>query len=62
MVKILQSDLTVYENVAYYPFSSRILTSGNSKPVITDHLLLLGAYTSIIVLSKCFGHSYSNLL
>lgn len=45
-VKFLQSDLTVYENVGYYPFSSRILTSGNSIPVVTDHLLLLGAYTS----------------
>ncbi len=46
-VKFLQSDLTVHENVAYYPFSSRILTSGNSIPVsYTDHLLLLGAYTS----------------
>ena len=45
-VKFLQNDLTVYENVGYYPFSSRILTSGISKPVVTDHLLLLGAYTS----------------
>lgn len=45
-VKFLQNDLTVHENVAYYPSSSRILTSGNSIPVVTDHLLLLGAYTS----------------
>lgn len=45
-VKFLQSDLPVYENVGYYPFSSRILTSGNSIPVVTDHLLLLGVYTS----------------
>ncbi len=44
-VKFLQSDLTLYENVAYYPLSSRILTSGNSIPVVTDHLLLVGAFT-----------------
>ena len=49
-VKFLQSDLTVYENVAYYPFSSRILTSGNSIPVVTDHLL-----TAWSIYIQCFG-------
>ena len=47
-VQFLQRGLTMHENVAYYPFSSRMLTSGNSRAVVTDHLLLVGAYTSSV--------------